>query len=322
MRRRISLLTLVAVGSLAIACDRSPTAPDARPTPAAPSRVITGTGLTIYTDRTAWETAVANAGGTVQAYDFTGLTTGRVTQALTDYGPFAISVDAVNTTSSFFNPGIDVFPDASCSLGVGDCTVFTFDMIDPTYTALGGPHVNALVMPQAIQAWGGDMVQAGYTAPDGLPTGAITVSTGSGDSFTLNDYVSSTGYGFVGFVTTNPTTTITFTFAKSGTIVNEIFQVYNAAYANGSATTTPAQKIADLRAEISALTLASVIGTSLDAKLRDALAALGSSNTPLACSDLQDVINQANALAGKKMTSSTAADVVGKSGTIRTQLGC
>jgi hypothetical protein len=322
MRSRTRLATLAAATAFALACDRSATAPELQRVPESPSRVVTGTGLTIYTDRTAWANAVAAAGGTVQPYDFTGLTTGRITQALTDYGPFAISVDAVNTVSSFFNPGIDLVPDASCSLGVGDCPVFTFDMIDPTYTALGGPHVNALIMPQTVQAWGGDMVQAGYTAPDGTPTGAITVSTGSGDSFTLNDYVSSTGYGFVGFVTTNPTTTITFTFAKSGSIVNEIFQVYNPAFANGAVVTTPAQKITDLRAQIAALTLGTGTGVSLDAKLRDALAALAASNQPLACSDLQDVINQANALSGKKLTVAAAAGIVSKAGAIRAQLGC
>jgi hypothetical protein len=320
MRSRTRLLTLTVAASVALACDRSVTAPELRRAPETASRVITGTGLTIYTDRTAWENAVATAGGTVQAYNFTGLTTGRVTQALTDYGPFVISVDAVNAVDPSFNPGIDIFPDAGCSLGVGDCMVFTFDMIDPTYTALGGPHVNSLIMPQTIQAWGGDMVQAGYAGS--TPTGPITVSTGSGDSFTLTDYVSVTGFGFVGFVTTNPTTTVTFTFAKSGTIVNEIFQVYNAAYANGAVVTTPSQKISDLRAQIVALTLASGIGTGLDAKLRDALAALSTSNKPLACSDLQDLINQANALSGKKMSIAAAAGIVSKAVAIRTQLGC
>ncbi len=194
-------------------------------------------------------------------------------------------------------------------------------MIDPTYTAIGGPHVNSLIMPQTIQAWGGTMVQAGVAVPGNTPTGAITVTVGSA-SFTLNDYVSSTGFGFVGFVTTNPATTITFTFAKSGTIVNEIFQVYNAAYANGATVTTPAQKIGDLRSLISGLALASGISTSLDAKLSDALAALGSGDTALACSSLQDLINQSNALSAKKLTASDAAAIVTNAGVIRTQLGC
>ena len=321
MSARSRFVTLTALAALAGACDSLPTAPDTRLAPDAPSRVVTGTGITIYTDRSAWEAAVATAGGTAQRYDFTGLPTGRVTQALTDYGSFAISVDAVNTTSSFFNPGIDVFPDASCSLDTGDCTVFTFDMIDPTYTALGGPHVNSLIMPQAMMAWGGYMVQAGYTAPAGDPTGVITVSTGS-NTFTLNDYVSATGFGFVGFVTTNPTTTLTFTFVKSGTIVNEIFQVYNAAYANAAVATTPAQKIGDLRSLIGALTLSTGIETSLDAKLRDALAALDASNAALACTALQDVINQVSALSGKKLTPADAADILAQVGVIRTQIGC
>jgi hypothetical protein len=322
MFTRSRILTLTTLAILAGACDRPLTAPEAPLAPtAAPSRVVTGTGITMYTDRATWEAAVASAGGTVQRYDFTGLTTGRITQPLTDYGPFALSVDALNTISTSFNPGIDIFPDASCSLDTGDCMVFTFDMIDPTYTALGGPHVNSLIMPQAMMAWGGYMVQAGYTAPGGDPTGIITVNTGA-NTFTLNDYVSATGYGFVGFVTSNPATTLTFTFAKTSTLVNDIFQVYNAAFANAVQVTTPAQKIGDLRSLIGALTLATGIGTSLDAKLRDALAALDASNTPLACVALQDAINQAKALSGKKLAPADVTDIVARATDIRTQIGC
>jgi hypothetical protein len=321
MLARPRLFTLLALTALAAACDRPITAPDARPAPVGASRAIIGTGLTIYTDRAAWEAAVAAAGGTVQLYDFAGLPQGRVTQTLTNYGPFSIEVDAVNTVDPSFNPGISIFPDASCSLGTGDCDVFTFDMIDPTYTALGGPHVNSLIMPQTIQAWGGDMVQAGYAAPSGPTTGIVTVATGSA-SFTLNDYVSATGFGFVGFVTTNPTITLTFTFAKTGTIVNEIFQVYNPAFANAAVVTTPAQKIGALRAQIGALALSGGIATSLDVKLRDALAAIGASNTALACSSLQDLADQVKALSGKKLVPSDVTAILSAITAIQGQLGC
>jgi hypothetical protein len=54
------------------------------------------------------------------------------------------------------------------------------------------------------------------------------------------------------------------------------------------------------RALIDALTLSSGIETSLDAKPRSALAALGASNSALACSDLLDVISQANAFVGQE----------------------
>ena len=46
-------------------------------------------------------------------------------------------------SSAFSNPGIDLFPDASCSLGSGDCEVFTFNTVDPDSTN-PGPTVNRL----------------------------------------------------------------------------------------------------------------------------------------------------------------------------------
>ena len=76
------------------------------------------------------------------------------------------------------------------------------------------------------------------------------------------------------------------------------------------------------RALIGALTLSSGIETSLDAKPRSAVAALGASNSALACSDLLDVISQVNALSGKKLTPADAADVVARVVVIRTQIGC
>jgi hypothetical protein len=181
------------------------------------------------------------------------------------------------------------------------------------------PHARPLPTSRPDRAHG---VRRRLRSPDHCAaTGIVTLSTGSA-SFTINDYVSATGFGFVGLITTNPTTTLTFTFAKTGTIVNEIFQVYNPAYANGSVVTTPAQKIGDLRAQIGALGLAAGIATSLDVKLRDALAAIGASNTALACTALQELAGQVNALSGKKLSAADAAAILSAIGTIRGQLGC
>lgn len=308
---------------IATGCDRPIAGPrEAQPSLRQPSRDVSATAITTYTDRATWEAAVATAGGTVVNMNFTGLTTGRVTQLDTDYGAFRIVVDDV-AASSFSNPGIDIFPDAGCSLGTGDCYVFTFNMLDPT-SLFDGPKTNQLIFPQPVMAFGGDFIQVGYTA-GGTPTatGPVTLHFGT-ETVVINDYVNTSGNGFFGFIATTPVTTIEFTFAKSGTIQNDIFQVYNPAYANGTVTppATPEEMIADLRLVISDLSVSKGIANSLDSKLRAALSALDAGQTAEACKSLQDLINQANAQWGKKLTASDAGDIIAAATAIRTELGC
>src|SRR5688572_20043588 len=200
-----------------------------------------------FTDRAAWEAAVAAAGSSAQFYDFTGLglvspdSTGanRVDQLDTDYaGRFRIVIDQL-ATSAFNNPGIDIFPDASCSLGTGDCNVFTFNVLDPTSTFVQ-PKFNRLVMPTPIVAFGGNFIQVGRTVPPpGSVTGPVTLRFGT-ETVVVNDFMDGGGNGFFGFVADVPATTIEFTFAKSGTIQNDIFQVYNPAFGEGPPGPAPA----------------------------------------------------------------------------------
>ena len=320
----------LAVAALLAACADAPVAPVApvathspmtpRLGPVTPAVVVGD--LTIYTDRASWEAAVASAGSSAQLFDFAGLTTGRVTALDTDYGAFRIIVDHVSATS-FNNPGIDIFPDASCSLGIGDCEVFTFNMIDPT-SLFDAPKVNQLVMAQSIIAFGGDFVQVGYTA-GGTPTrtGPVTLQVGS-TSVQVDSYLDASGFGFFGFVAGAPGTTMTFTFAKSGTLQNDIFQVYNPAYGVAPTTTPdPVEHIGDLRTLIGGLGLAPGLVAAFDSKLQIALAALGANNTAGACTALQDLLNQVAAQAGKKKLSPTSATaIVTEVQAIRTALGC
>ena len=210
-----------------------------------------GAQIQTFTDRAAWQAAVAAAGSSAQFYDFTGLglvfpdSTGanRVDQLDTDYaGRFRIVIDQL-ATSAFSNPGLDIFPDANCSLGTGDCNVFTFNMIDPTST-LVAPKYNRLIMPTPIVAFGGNFIQTGVTA-GGTPTitGPVTLRFGT-NTVVVNNFLDGSGNGFFGFVASVPDTTIEFTFAKSGTIQNDIFQVYNPAFGLGPAGPAPAYGVA------------------------------------------------------------------------------
>jgi hypothetical protein len=257
----------------------------------------------------------------VQAFDFTGLTTGRVTQLSTNYSNlFTIEVDQLSA-SSFSNPGIDVFPDAGCSLGVGDCEVFTFNMQDPT-SLFDAPRTNKLIMPQQIMAFGGDFIQLGYTAGGGTATGPVTLTFGA-QSVTINDYVDGSGNGFFGFLSTAPATTLTFSFVKSGTIQNDIFQVYNPAYADfvGSVE-TPAEMIEDLKVLVNGASLQGGIENSATAKLNAALAAINAGQTSTACSKLQDFITFVTSQRGKKIPTSLANTLIQGANDVRSELGC
>ena len=320
---------------LVTACDRSLTAPDAAPSPVTAATVAPPAGMTIYTDRAAWEAAVVAAGATPQHFDFTGLTLGTVTQTTTNYGSFSIVIDALTTGDPSFNPGISVYAATSCSVNNGNpCNVFTFDLEDPnsTFTGFVIPKYNSLVFPQNITAFGGNFAQTGFTAGTGDLTGPVTLQFGS-QSFNLEDYLSATGYGFVGFVSTTPSNTITFTYQQASTLVNEIFQVYEPEFANSTATVqTPQQQIASAQAFIAATgggplkefkvngpTGTTVVkvpeGTTAEVAL---LSVAGS----LACGSLQDLINATNAISDKKMLAADAATLVSDANAIRVAIGC
>jgi hypothetical protein len=283
--------------------------------------------LTVYTDRTQWEAAVATAGTTAQFFDFTGLGvvypdfTGanRVTQLDTNYDSrFRIVVDRVSAIT-FRNPGIDIFPDANCSLGVGDCNVFTLNIQDPD-SSFDGPRINQLILPKPIIAFGGDYIQVGVTAPPpGNVTGPVSLQFGS-DTITLNDYMGSGGNGFLGFVATVPSDTISFTFSKSGTISNDIFNIYNPAFA--FAPVTPAQMISDLGTLVQSFNLMSGISNSLTVKLDAALSLQNAGDTVGACTKLTDFIAHANAQKGKHIPTAQANQLILEATDVKIALGC
>ncbi len=321
MRVHPTRLAIVLAIATLTACEQHPTEPNAGIASfRARSATVITPGLSVYTDRAEWEAAVATAGGTVVNMDFSALTPGKVTQLVTDYGDFGIVIDEV-AGNSFYNPGISVTPDGSCSLGIGDCEVFTLGVIDPI-TVFDAPKVNKLGFPQDVIAFGGDYIQTGYTSPDGTPTGTVTLRIGS-ESVAINPYVSSTGNGFFGFVAT-ASDTVTYTFVKSGSIFNDVFQIYNPAYAEAPEVSTeiPAEMIADLRAAIGTLGYTGGTRASMDSKLVNALAALNASNVPAACSALQDLINHVRAQRGKRISASNASLIIAATVAIRAELGC
>lgn len=323
MRRAfLRLGFLVTAGGLA-ACDNAPTAPPGgmAAVDLVPSAIVLTPGLSVFTDRASWEAAVAGAGGTVVNMDFAGLTLGRVTQLVTDYGDFGIVVDHVSA-SEFSNPGISIFPDASCSLGVGDCDVFTFNMKDAT-SALDMPVYNRLGFLQDIIAFGGDFIQLGVTAPPpGSATGVVTVRIGS-ESVAINQYLDENGNGFFGLVA-SAADAVEFTFVKSASLQNDIFQVYNPAYSIAPAGGDPdaQEQIDDLRAVIAGLGYAGGITASLDSKLRTATSALLAGNTAAACTALRDLINHSSALRGKKISVAHANAIIAAAEGIIAELGC
>ncbi len=85
---------------------------------------------------------------------------------------------------------------------------------------------------------------------------------------------------------------------------------------------TPTEQITDLKDDVTDLNLPAGIDTSLQAKLDDALAAIGAGDKAAACTALGDFINQVNAQAGKKISQSDVDGLITSATRIRTVLGC
>lgn len=235
--RIASGLALIAVVTLS-ACEKDlPTSPSAHLPPLKTASTFTiSSGLTAYTDRAAWEAAVTAANSSAQLFDFSALTLGRVTTLDTNYGTFHLTVDRVSA-DPFSNPGITRFN--SCSLnGGGFCNEFIFNMEDPTSLILDMPRVNTIVFPQNVIAFGGNFGQLGFAGGSSTVTGPVTLHFGT-ESVIVNDYLNSTGYGFFGVVSTVPSSSVWFTFAKSSTIVNDLVELYQPAFANQPAPVGP-----------------------------------------------------------------------------------
>jgi len=85
---------------------------------------------------------------------------------------------------------------------------------------------------------------------------------------------------------------------------------------------TPASITQNLQATLQGFGLPDGTANALNAKLRNALAAIGAGDTAGACSALKDFINQVNALTGKKLTTAQANTLITAAESIRAQLGC
>jgi len=97
----------------------------------------------------------------------------------------------------------------------------------------------------------------------------------------------------------------------------------NASSAQSSVTVLGAQtQIADLSNSVGSLGLPSGTATSLTTKLDAALAAANAGDFATACVRLQDLINETQAQAGKKISTADAASLIAAAQRIRAVLGC
>ena len=85
---------------------------------------------------------------------------------------------------------------------------------------------------------------------------------------------------------------------------------------------SPTTATTNLQSTLDGYNLPSGTSTALNAKLRVALDAIASGDTASACQALRDFMNQVNALAGKKLTSAQAQELIDAATTIRALIGC
>lgn len=200
--------------------------------------------ITVYTDRAAWLAAVS---ASVQTEQFESLAVQNFTNLVTPAGLVTMTYDRLSSTPGN-NPGIVNF-------GGTWGRVLHFNKQDPTATFdTGAPITSAIGFGTSITAFGGDYVQVGYTA-SGSPTGSVTLHVGA-ETVNMQAHVDSIGNGFVGIISTTPFSSASFTFLRSGTIVNDVFQLNDLSfgtaataapcYANcDSSTATPTLNVQD-----------------------------------------------------------------------------
>ncbi len=112
------------------------------------------------------------------------------------------------------------------------------------------------------------------------------------------------------------TTTVTCTVSDSDDTPSSVSKTFTVTVKGVAA------QISDLITKVSSFQLASGLQTSLDAKLQDALTALGAGDTATACSDLTDFINEVNAQSGKMLTMNQANQLIAAAQQIQAVLAC
>ncbi len=175
--------------------------------------------VTIYTSRAAWQAAVS---GSIQTEDFTSSSVQTFTNLTTQAGLVQVAVDRLSSTAGN-NPGI-------LNFGGANGHVLGLNHQDPTAGFdTGAPHTTTLSFGGPISAFGSDFFQVGVT-PGPSPVGTVTVTVGA-DAINLNASLDANGNGFFGVISTTPITGLSFTFLRSGSIVNDVFQMDNVAFA-------------------------------------------------------------------------------------------
>ena len=115
---------------------------------------------------------------------------------------------------------------------------------------------------------------------------------------------------------------------SAGVTVNPTFAPFYSDAASGQASLTgflprfTAPSISSLMSTISGMGLAKGTTTSLNAKLNAALADTAANDLAGACSSLSDLISEANAQSGKKLTVAQANAIIAMAIQLKGQLGC
>jgi hypothetical protein len=183
--------------------------------------------VTVYTDRAAWLAAVNAA---VQTEQFQSLPVQNFTNLVTPTGLVTMTYDRLSSTPGN-NPGIVNF-------GGTWGHVLHFNHQDPTATfETGAPFNSSIGFGAPITAFGADYVQVGVTA-GGTPVGAVTLHIGS-ETVNMQSHVNAAGNGFVGIISTKPFSSASFTFVRSGTIVNDVFQLDALSFGTAAAACYP-----------------------------------------------------------------------------------
>jgi hypothetical protein len=257
-----------------------------------------GSDATLYTNRIAFNIAATN----IQTINFEGI---APPNGIVSFYGSGLTLDGVLFNASnpsrpgFYNISV---VDPGFGFGIYDTGSGAVLTVQP------GDSILEITFPSGVTAVGLDIITRGRDAP-----APVTFMLSTGDVFTVPS-LSFPNHQFVGFTSNVAISSIQIT-AGSGTGIDYDNFVFGQVI-------TSAGQVANVQDIVDSFNLPDGIETSLQAKLKAALAAINSGDTATACTKLEDFIHGVQAQSGKKLMTAQADLLISLANQIERSLGC
>lgn len=170
--------------------------------------------ISVFTSRAAWESAVA---APIVTETFDSITPYYFSEPVNPFGPFSVVLDRVGDPDQI---GVRPVNGGGSRLGLS--------LVDPDTGLTFAPSNIRFMLETPTVAFGADFDSVARSS-DTTINGEMLVEI-AGETIDLALLVDDSGDGFVGFISTTPFDTASFTYQRSGNAVNDYFSVDNFAF--------------------------------------------------------------------------------------------